>query len=247
MTSDSKAKTDLVAAEMAPPDPFLNMLEKIAANPDIDADKIDKFLSMQERILDRNARNAFYDAMNQVQANLPAVARDAENRQTRSMYARLETISRAIKPVYTRFGFSTSFWEGVPAREGFIRIEGRLRHRDGHSEEYHCDLPIDDKGIQGNVNKTAMHGTGSTFTYGRRYLTCMIFDIAVGDDTDGNLPEDESLVTPEQAANIEALLTEVGADRAKFLKWCQADSVDEILSRQYSRCLKELEARRVNP
>jgi len=227
-------------------DPFLAMIEKIAANPNIDADKIDKFLSMQERIMDRNARNAFYEAMNQVQAALPTVARDAENRQTNSMYARLETISRAIKPIYTSHGFSASFWEGEAKREGYIRIEGVLRHRDGHSEPYHCELPIDDKGIQGKVNKTAVHGTGSTFTYGRRYLTCMMFDIAVGDDTDGNMPEDDTPLSKDQIADLEALLTEVKADKKAFLKWAKSDSVENIPARKYARCVRELEARRDN-
>lgn len=175
-------------------DPFVDMVERIATNADIDADKLQKVLDVQMQVMDRQARDEFYRAMNRVQAELPMVARDAINTQTSSKYARLETISRALKPVYSKHGFSCSFTQDKADLENHIRVRGTLRHAAGHSEShYYVDVPLDDRGIKGSVNKTPTHATGSSFAYGRRYLTCMMFDIATGDDVDGNPVDDSPL------------------------------------------------------
>lgn len=199
-------------------DPFVDMVERLATNSDVDAEKLDKLVSIQERIMDRNAEQEFNAAMSRVQAKLPTVEKDANNLQTKSMYARHEAISRAIKPIYTAEGFSTSFSEGTPVKEGHIRVNGILRHSAGHSEPYSVELPPDDKGIKGSVNKTNLHAAGSTLTYGRRYLTLLMFDIATGDDTDGNLPKQP--ITQERAEEIQELLGGFSAGyQARFLKW----------------------------
>ncbi len=200
------------------PDPFLEMVERVSSNPDIDADKLQKVLDMQVQVLDRNARQAFFVALNKVQADLPQVARDAANDQTHSMYAKLETISKAVTPVLTGNGFSTSFSQANSEKDGYMRIQGVLRHVEGHSETYFVDLPPDDAGIKGNVNKTPLHAAGSTFTYGRRYLKCLMVDVAVGDDTDGNLPS--AFLSAEQADELRPLFDKLPKKtQSAFLKW----------------------------
>lgn len=199
--------------DIATPDPFVSMVESLATNKAIDADKLEKLVDVQLKVMAENARREFNVAMSAVEANLPQVARDAQNDQTRSLYARHETIARAIKPIYTQYGFSTSFSQ-AEGPQGFIRIRGTLRHVGGHEAEYLVDLPLDDKGIKGNVNKTPLHATGSTLTYGRRYLTCMMFDVATGDDTDGNMPPPPSL-TPEDEADLYAKADELFGEKAE--------------------------------
>lgn len=191
-------------------DPFVQMVERLATNEQVDADKLEKLVDVQIRILDRNAEIEFNQAMADVQANLPQVAYDAQNDHTRSRYARHEAIVRAIKPIYTSLGFSTSFSQG-DGPDGFMRIVGVLRHRGGHHAEYFVDLPADDRGSSGNVNKTALHAAGSTFTYGRRYLTCLMFDVATGDDTDGAQPV--PVLTDTQVADLQAKAEELFGDK----------------------------------
>lgn len=222
-------------------DPFIQMVERLAANPDIDADKLERVLAVQEKILDRTARDEFYAAISRVQAILPTVKTDAWNDQTKSRYARLSAISRAITPIYTAEGFSASFWEGKDAPEGSIRIEGILRHRDGHSEPYGANLALDDVGIKGNVNKTKVHGTGSTFTYGRRYLKCMMFDIAVGDDDDAQAKVET--ISEEQAADLNALIDEIGltpSRKAAFMRWAKIEETNQLPADDFNFAVKYL-------
>lgn len=209
---NDELKSTIKDIATTPVDPFVQMVEGLATNEAVDADKLEKLVDVQLKVLSENARRDFNAALADVQRNLPAVAKDAANDQTRSRYARHESIARAIKPVYTAEGFSTSFSQ-ADGPEGYIRIKGTLRHVGGHDEEYFVDLPIDDKGIKGQTNKTQLHATGSTLTYGRRYLTCLMFDVAVGDDTDGNQPAPPPLTEDEQV-ELYAKATELFGDKA---------------------------------
>lgn len=62
-----------------------------------------------------------------------------------------------------------------------------MHHVGGHCKRYEGDFPLYKAGAKGNDNKTAIQATGSTFSYARRYLTYLIFNLTVADeDTDGN-------------------------------------------------------------
>ena len=218
------------------------VIERAAMNPDVDIEKMERLLAMQERILDRNAEAAFAAAMTSVQSKLPTVLRKSDNKQTDSKYAKHEAMAAVIKPIYTAEGFSITFSEGDSTKERHVRIVGILRHSAGHKELHHVDLPLDNAGIKGTVNKTETHATGSTFSYGRRYLTLLMFDVATGDDNDGNGPADT--ITEEQQANLQALIEEVGANKAGFLRAMGVTALSEIHSKMYAKGVKALEAKR---
>jgi len=163
---------------------FMSVIERMAVNPDVDPDKIGKLLDQQERIIDKNSKMAFNKAMTACQATMPSVVKDALNKQTNSTYAKYETITRTIKPVYTEHGFSLSFGTDKSPLEGHIRITCEVMHSEGHCKDYFVDLPPDLAGIKGTVNKTGIHGSVSTYSYGKRCLATMIFNIAVADQDD---------------------------------------------------------------
>ena len=236
------AKQDIVQRE---DDPFVAMVERLATNKDVDPDKLEKLVDIQMRIMDRNAEAEFNAAMSRVQEKLPTIVKRAQNTHTNSTYAKHEAIAEGIKPIYTAEGFSTSFSQGKAQTKGYMGIDGILSHRAGHSRPYWLELPPDDKGAKGNVNKTALHAAGSTFTYGRRYLTCLMFDVATGDDTDGNLPE--TGLSEKQEADLRALLDEVPkAVREEF--WQRAhvyyEYYEDLKAHRYSTYVKWIESKR---
>ena len=158
--------------------------QAIASGANVDT--LSKFLDMKERMDAMAARDAYFAAMRDVQAEARPVVKDAQNTQTGSSYARLESIAKALKPVYTAHGFSLSFDQPDGAPDGFMRVAVHVMHTGGHSERHKLDLPLDDIGIKGARNKTGIHAAGSTVSYARRYLTLMVFDIVMaGEDDDG--------------------------------------------------------------
>lgn len=212
---------------------MIQVIERAAVNPNVDIDKMERLMNMQERMMDRNAEAEFNQAMTRVQANMPTIQKDAYNEHTKSKYSKHETIVRIIKPIYTREGFAISFSEqeqpeaneNKKLSERNITIIGVLRHKGGHSEKYQTTLPIDMVGISGNANKTGVHGTGSTITYGRRYLTCMIFDVATGDDTDGNVQAAEPVIriTENQVNALDAKIREHDISMKGVLSWMKKE------------------------
>lgn len=166
---------------------LLSIIEKFATDPSIDPLKLEKMLDMQERIFNKNAELAFNSAMTDVQAALKPVFRNKHNDQTRSNFADFEQVWNAMNPVVTGHGFALSFGTDNSPLGGFIRIVCDCSHVQGHSRRYFVDLPIDNMGLKGNANKTALHGVGSTMSYGRRYLAMLIFNVALtNEDNDGN-------------------------------------------------------------
>lgn len=233
----------LTVATEAQQNGMLAMMERLALNPDLPVEKLEKLLDMQIKIMGIEAEKEFAAAMARVQAAFPKVARDRKNDQTNSRYSTIEAIAAAIKPIYTAEGFSMSFSEAESPKADHVRVIGVLRHRQGHKTEHYRDVAIDATGIAGKVNKTQTHAEASSITYGRRYVTCLAFDVATGDDNDGNQPKGET-ITEQQAADLHSLIEEVKADKAKFLKWAGVEKVEDITTKIYPTCVKQLRAKR---
>lgn len=162
------------------------MIERLAANKDVDVEKLERMLAMQERILAKQGEMAFNEAMKTCQEEMPAILRNKENQQTNSRYADLEAVNNAIVPIYTKHGFSLSFGTADCPVTAHYRITCLVSHTGGHSRPYQADIPIDAAGIKGTANKTGTHAFGSTMSYGRRYVTLMIFNLTLtNEDNDG--------------------------------------------------------------
>lgn len=166
---------------------LVQVIERAARDPNIDIDKMERLLAMQERIFDRNAAADYNAAMAACQAEMPQIVPRSNNSQTNSLYAALEEIDRIARPVYTKHGFALSFGTADCPIQSYYRQTCKVSHRGGHSEERQADLPIDTVGIKGTPNKTGVQGFGSTMTYGQRYITKLVFNIVIGGlDDDGN-------------------------------------------------------------
>lgn len=176
-------ENEIVAVDQA--SAVLSVLEN-GLNKGLDADSLEKILSMQERVLDRQSQQAFYEALKVVQQVMPVIGKSRSNEQTRSTYADMEDILKVAPKVYTEHGFSLSYGTGDSPLPEHVRITADLMHTGGHSRQYAVDIPLDMSGIAGKVNKTKTHGTGSAITYGQRYLIKLIFNLNTGDDDDGN-------------------------------------------------------------
>jgi len=179
---------------------IISVIERAALNPEIDVTKMERLLAMQERILDRQAEQAYAQAMMQAQQEMPAVVVNKENKQTNSRYADLEAVNRIVTPIATKHGFSVSFNTDQSPLENHVQIVATVMHTSGHKRVYSYDAPMDDAGIAGKINKTPTHARASSISYGQRYLLKLIFNLTVsGEDNDGNGQTDD------RGVNVEAI------------------------------------------
>ncbi len=218
--------------------------EALACNPDCDVEKLERIMALWERDQAAKAKREYYEAMNRTQAEIRPVVRDAANTHTRTQYTRLETMHKAIAPVYTANGFSISHDEADGAPEGMTRYIAVCRHIGGHSETFRIDLPLDDTGAQGSRNKTGVHAKASSSSYARRYLEARIFNVVFGgEDDDGNAAGGAKTITDEEAMNLRDLIQESQTDRKKFLQWAGTDSVDAFPAAKYAEACRILKGR----
>lgn len=214
---------------------LLNIIAQTAADPTSDVAKLRALIDMQREVLAEQARVAFERDMVAVQTELPVVVRDAVNDHTRTRYARLETIDERIRPVYTRHGFSLSF-DGTTQADKSIEVTCIVSHREGHSRSYKLAGELDGVGTGGKQNKTGIQAIGSTVSYLRRYLTCMIFNIVLAnEDRDGGFQQPQGNITADQKDELIALMQETGADTAKFLAFMQIHSLDEMPASRFAQ------------
>lgn len=189
-------------------DAMLAIIEKVALDPSADVAKMEKMLDMQERIFNKNAEISFNKGMVACQKDMPTVLARAFNVQTSSLYVKYEHLLQDIKPIYTKHGFSMSFGEAPCAESNSITITCDVMHEEGHTKSFSSTLPIDLTGIKGSVNKTGIHATASAYTYAKRYLATMIFNIAVADHDDDAIQAG--------GVTIEVLLEYMGEVRKHF-------------------------------
>ncbi|MEE9532686.1 MAG: ERF family protein [Syntrophobacteria bacterium] len=187
VTIDQVEENKSLPATSVNPDAMVGLIERAASNPDVDIDKMERLLAMQERIVAKDAEKSFNVAMIACQRTMPGITKGTVNQQTGSKYAKLGKINELITPVYTQRGFALSFGTDDSPLEDHVRVICHVIHENGHSMRYQHDQPIDGKGIQGNANMTRSHAGASALSYGQRYLVCMIFNLTLlDDDDDGN-------------------------------------------------------------
>jgi hypothetical protein len=233
-----------VASETAA---IFNIIERAARDPNVDIDKMQRLMDLREREMNRIAQQQFNEAMKAAQAEMPQVVRNATNDQTRSKYAKYETISEAIQPIIAKHGFSLSFNEGTTDKQNCIRILCDVMHEGGHTKQYHADIPLDAVGMKGNANKTATHAYGSTKSYGRRYLKMDIFDVAVKDeDDDGNSspPAVVERINGEQLQTLRRLIEETQSDIAKFCQLGKIEALPDMLARDFEPAVRLLNGKK---
>lgn len=79
-----------------------------------------------------------------------------------------------------------------------------------------------------------------------KYALLQIFMIPTEDlaDPDASSPEVTSWITPEQVANLAALIEELGVNERAFLGHIKAQSLERIQSAAYDDCVRALERKR---
>jgi len=226
---------------------LISIISRAASDPNVDIDKMERLLQMQERIMDRNAKAAFTAALAEMQPELPIITERGEikhgdNKPVQSRYALWEDINEAIRPILHHHGFALSFRTG--SEEGKIVVTAVLSHRDGHSEETTIHLPADQSG-----SKNAVQAVGSSTSYGKRYTALSLLNITTrGQDDDGKAAgASGDTVTDEQRDELLTLISESGADAQLFCRFYKIDAVADLPASRFqsakAQLLKKKEAK----
>lgn len=164
----------------------LEMIARAASDPEVNIDKFERLMAMHDKLMRDQAEMAFNAAMTAAQTEMKPVAADATNPQTRSKYATYAALDEALRPTYTKHGFSLSFNTRKSDIAENIDVICEVSHIGGYSKNYEVPMPADGKGAKGGDVMTKTHAAGSAMSYGMRYLLKLIFNVAITNDDDGN-------------------------------------------------------------
>lgn len=212
---------------------LLALIERVARDPTVDIDRMERLLQMQQQVVDRHAKTAFLAAFAKLQSELPAAARKGTGHNAKK-YARFEDVMEAIRPHLARHGFSLS--HRINTDGNVVRVTGVLGHCDGHSEQTEMVLPPDTSG-----GKTAVHAMGSSISYGKRYVTLTLTGIATEDDDDGKKATAGVTITDEQAEAIKAALDVTEAELPRFCKYWKLEKLTDLPAAQYEAAMTSIQ------
>lgn len=241
MNAVTKHEADVIDAGAG----LLAIIERAARDPNTDVDKMERLFGLQERMIARQAEEAYSAAKAEAQAEMPQIMRGGKNDTTRSSYAALDEIAAKVDPIMAKHGFSMSYGTAESHLENHYRVTCRLRHRGGHFEDFAADIPSDTVGMKGNQNKTATHGFGSTMSYGRRYLKLLIWDIATTDD-DGQAASTGALIGFTDLELLKARCSQVGGDEMAFAAALKVPSLAHLPAARLQEALRKLDLKERN-
>lgn len=233
---------------------FVSMIERAARDPNVDVDKMERLLAMQERVFERNAKAAYNAAFAEMKPKLPVIDRkgrilvrekDAAGKRTgevtqNTAFARWEDIDEAITPILHDHGFVLSFRTDA-ASDGRIVVTAVLAHKDGHEERTSIPpLPFDTSGSKNNLQ-----AVGSSLSYGKRYAATLLLNIRTkGEDDDGVKGDAPTTLNDEQINTVQQLVLESGANVAAFLNYMKAESISDIPVSKYKEAVSMLEQKK---
>jgi len=143
-------------------------------------------------------------------------------------YADIGQVLTLVRPVLSRHGVAVMQMP-APGSEGCVALETLL----AKGEQWisvESEIPV-----EGKKGLSAPQCIGSSITYLRRYALTAVLGIAQEDDDAAPASGNNKAITADQAAEINRLINETGADTAKMLKWVGADAVENIKAADYNR------------
>jgi len=210
----------------------------------MDAEALGKLLELQQRWEADQARKAFVKAMAAFKAEPLKIRKGKHVRfqtqkgVTEYDHATLAQVVDAVVGALSKHGFSHR-WE-TTQQDKLISVTCVITHEMGHSERVTLSAAPDESG-----GKNSIQAVGSTVTYLQRYTLMAATGLAAHDmDDDGRSAEPVETITAKQIADLEALITEVGADRAAFLRFCKIERLEDMPAAKYASAVKKLEAKR---
>ena len=234
------------AADIAHRDPTeVGALLQLAVTEKLDVDKLERLVSLFERQQEREARAEFAAALDKFQDDVPSVPKGGvlghlTQAGTRKpvTYSRLEEdIMPTIRGHLHANGLSVS-WDTAENDKGDgLVVTCRVQHINGQFREAHFPCPYDAR-----AKTSVSQQRSAALTVARRQSLVQALGL-VSCDTDTDDQPTEA-ITAAQAADIRALMEEVGADEAKMLALAGAAKVDEIAAGAYKMVIRLLEAKR---
>lgn len=208
-------------------------------------DTVRELMQLEREWKADKAREAYVAAMAAFKSEPIRITKDREvdytynGKRTNYRHASLAEVVDAVVAAMGKHGLSHR-WE--TKQEGnVITVTCTITHQLGHSEQTTLSGSPDDSG-----GKNKIQAIGSTVTYLQRYTLMAATGVAAADmDDDGVKAEAQAqTISAEQVAELNAMISEIGVDKAAYLKFLKLDRMEDMPATAFTNAVKWLEAKR---
>ena len=244
-----KAGTAVAIPEPPQPRSLLEICMWAAKQKDIPPDRLRAFLDMAKEQERAEAEVLFDEAMLAAQSDMPPIPRESYNKHTKSWWTKIEAVSAKVDPIIRNHGFTLKYGVGEPRMEDHYHLfvdvtwNGKLASgkKASFTKRFEADIGRDDKGPKGEGTKSLAQGSGSSITYGRRYLKLMVFDVLVlGMDKDG-APTGRETISKDQLKDLRARLTAANIGEDAFCEVFKIDKVEHLAADQLPAAIAKID------
>lgn len=198
-----------------------------------------KMMDLHDRYEAGQARKAFYEAKTAFKAISLVVLKDKTNSQFGSKYSSIGSVVNPVNEALSKHGLDAR-WD-IEQSEKSIKVTCILTHVLGYSEKVPLSGPPDVSGQKNHIQQIK-----STLTY----LKLATFEAVTGIATqDGNADDDGNAagnapVSDVQAAALETLADDTGADRIRFCRYFKIDRIADLPAKEFDKAKRMLEGKK---
>lgn len=214
----------------------------LAVEKGIGVEGLEKLVALQERVMARQAEADWSAAVATFQQKCPSIKKSSTaeivtqgGSRFKYNYAELDEIAGTVNPILSELGLSYT-WDST-LDEKILTCRCTLRHASGHAVTSSFTCPIDT-----TARMNSSQQAGAALTYARRQALVQVLGLTTTDpDTDGaSGGASLGAISEGQAADMQALIEEVKADKAKFLAWLKVDSLANIAAKDHQKAVDAL-------
>lgn len=217
-------------------------LLRVSVDRGDDLARIEKLMELERAWKADKAKEAFNLALSEFKKIPVVVVKDKENVQyskgdKKAMYVSLSTLVNTVNVAMAPYGLNAN-WE--IEQKDTIRVTCVLTHTLGHSKSVGLSAPPDSSGSKNplqQIKSTITYLEGATF----QAVTGVVAQDSGEDDGNGSGGD---TIDAKQAADLDALIQEVGANKAAFLKTCKVERIEDLPAAKYKGAVERLEAKR---
>lgn len=186
------------------------------------------------------------DILADIQVNLHA-PKSQFNSFGKYNYRNCEDILEAAKPLASAHGCAVLVTD-EPILIGdrhYIRAIATLNC--GVGEDMQISTSASAREAESKKGMDSAQVTGATSSYARKYALNGLFaidDTKDADSKDNSKPEPLPTISAKQVADLDAMIDEVGADKAAFLGWLKVDKLEDLTCKFYQNAINALEKKR---
>lgn len=214
------------------------LIELAIEKGNVDLDKLEKVMGLQERWEANEAKKAYHNAMAEFKANPPKIEKDktVSYGTTKYNHATLANVTEKVNAELSKYGLSAS-WR--VQQNGTISVTCKITHVRGHSEETTISAAADTSGA-----KNSIQAIGSTITYLERYSLFALTGLAAYDQDDDGQAAGSSFIDEKEKSTILDLCADKNVKVEFFCSKFNIKTLDELPKSRYQQAIKALEARK---